>query len=1489
MVDSSSVVILNNKMDIYQIYNGNVVIGKPTTDPEGITITIPDDKNAIIDPQPTVVPTDGFVIIYNSQSGNIDSAYKFTTIKMDGNTFTLTYVPSIIGQKTVFENDITTLCANLTSIQARVLKLFQPDNNSSNTLITECKKTNLYTKSIELIEKFNKLVNSIIYNNIIVKLISVRTNVFDNIELEQTETETETETSSRITLDITGIVKKITNVEYEKTLFKQINELYVTLTQNKTISQGLKPITIPKDVRELTYLLNTLGTYLEENNSSVEVTNFKNNVVSYVNTIIENKLLTYETLYIINDTPHDINEFIRLVNMSVNSKKIDTEYLKDSNTRLITYIKINNTESNSVIDSLIIGGKITYRYNERFNILIDNTTYSSMIVQYNSHDIKYYDDNLTQFSDITTQPKTPPSNNYYNKSTNSIDLYDYTYKYGHFSKIFTPNNTNSDISKEMNEVITMLDNDSPKPVFIIGYGSSGAGKTSSLIYFNKGEGDQKDGVLVWLLKRLCENDRYNKVEFYIKEFSNRTYEEIVRTPANDTKIIYNYTDGKFSISNYDDINDYITGKEKRNKYRTAERKIDEQMAVFKQEIPEEQKPALDFVDSGINPNVDIGDILIRLIDTNRFVKATTNNPNSSRSHVVVYVKLSNQDGNTNQKHGYMYIGDFAGVENKFGCENPSNVIRFLNIPRDNEKNIIGESMKNSTRYYNTEPDTSVDTGYMFGGDYDATVGLDEKYLNGKIDEIDRGNLTSKTKGNVILTASEMYNMLGYKSKSITEFAVDSVTNGNMQTKLDNIRNDKKLTRTYTNIITLGNTIGDNRENLVENIAKKTSFESMLVTNPQIKDNIKNFVLKLLNVDNNGNTKSHIEVKINFDETLKKHIPANKNPEIVKNFNILISKILGLNNNVNSGMIPKDSLVYNNTTNVNLNDIKNCLIETLSNTNTNLDNSMFKCALQCYENPILGGKTYFEFQIKNETIQFKIMEKCAKTSDIDIIFGDNNSITYEVGIGQRTGSDKNIYTIFIKKVSIVITKGTEQPSNIVDLLYSNTSYSLKQENTVINSKLSVINTTIESLTSSIEPTTKDFDKKFSNLIQLYNSIRQLCGYSVVGRDFVNSIINTKSTGGQTQQYNKSVQLRNTKPTQQPQKQPEPQVSITNEIGNIDIEKLKNVYNFVESFFNLNMDQLSPNFTKLVDAVSHKYNKGKTACENRQNEGDYINKTLSDIRKTIDEIMVAKNENKFIAPAFIYECYEQYCPSAIDCFKPKQTSQTSSIPSNIFKSIYDDMNYQDKTQFYKDLLVCVFCVFNIARSANNPPVSRYIDINELKYFVATSGKTFESKSNVTIGKDNNASVENAHQNFKNIIGRIAKNIDYKYKDNNNNTYEIIDNAGLLSYAVSNPNHHKYILADLQAYIDSNKQTAIDIIHHILEYIKKSKIIETIDNYNAASTIGTLDFADRFAKMNMVENTCTIYNLLNNSRAKIQSDNKYKQLTQEQYHQFLSNPKK
>jgi len=266
------------------------------------------------------------------------------------------------------------------------------------------------------------------------------------------------------------------------------------------------------------------------------------------------------------------------------------------------------------------------------------------------------------------------------------NMYKETYVFGEFSELFLPDVNNSDIAEHMtvikDKLIGYSKNDgtkvNPQPVFMLGYGASGAGKTSSLIYFKNAENESdKNGILINLCNQMGKTRHFNKIELKCKEFYHtdpnaKLHDPTVSNSPEEGSISFTFKNGEFLLDG-----DY---EHKTNhKYRLRNQEGDKTKTIFEADSK-------------------LGEVIIHLIDTDRFVKATTNNPNSSRSHTLVFVKLV--DNTSKNPEGNIVIGDFAGVENAFACENPKIIQEFLTVKRDD---------KEGKPYYSTESDgTSID-------------------------------------------------------------------------------------------------------------------------------------------------------------------------------------------------------------------------------------------------------------------------------------------------------------------------------------------------------------------------------------------------------------------------------------------------------------------------------------------------------------------------------------------------------------------------------------------------------------------------------------------------------------------------------------------------------------------------------------------------------------------------------------------------------------
>jgi hypothetical protein len=159
------------------------------------------------------------------------------------------------------------------------------------------------------------------------------------------------------------------------------------------------------------------------------------------------------------------------------------------NNSIITYLKIRNDNANDKA------------FNQaRFPSILYDDQLTKMMVEYNSDDNSYYEEVETSATVIAT-----------NKDNKK-------YLFGEFTKIFLPETTNKKISQDMSNIIKKLVEGNP--LFMLGYGASGAGKTSALIY-NKNAPDleQKPGVIIHLCNLMAGTSYgYTNIELQYSEF-----------------------------------------------------------------------------------------------------------------------------------------------------------------------------------------------------------------------------------------------------------------------------------------------------------------------------------------------------------------------------------------------------------------------------------------------------------------------------------------------------------------------------------------------------------------------------------------------------------------------------------------------------------------------------------------------------------------------------------------------------------------------------------------------------------------------------------------------------------------------------------------------------------------------------------------------------------------------------------------------------------
>jgi hypothetical protein len=260
--------------------------------------------------------------------------------------------------------------------------------------------------------------------------------------------------------------------------------------------------------------------------------------------------------------------------------------------------------------------------------------------------------------------------------------------------------------------------------------------------------------------------------------------------------------------------------------------------------------------------------------------------------------------------------------------------------------------------------------------------------------------------------------------------------------------------------------------------------------------------------------------------------------------------------------------------------------------------------------------------------------------------------------------------------------------------------------------------------------------------------------------------------------------------------------------ISNKNYKALYDLLYEILNLNMKRI-------------KY--GKEVCENRREEGYFINSSLKLIRDTVNEILIEKGKKVLLqAPDIISDCLEDYCPTLSDCFQLTPVMNKKTEYSIIFDDVYQYLTQSNvgytKTDFYKEVLVCVFCVLNISRKANDPPLVSYLDMNDLKkQYYYTEASIDAIKANVS---------------------KLISNVEYYNKQEENK-------HGLVDVVQKDLDE----LKELNGNITSNSDgQAKSTYKNTLE-----RVMNQVDNSNAISTMGTLIFTDKIAKLNTTDTVC------------------------------------
>ena len=926
------------------------------------------------------------------------------------------------------------------------------------------------------------------------------------------------------------------------------------------------------------------------------------------------------------------------------------KYIQDNtNNNIITCLKIRNDQH------------ISKSYNERFDIShngTQNTNVTELIIKYNDANIPYYrpSTGTIKFPAHNAQPKG----------------YNHTYLVGPFTHVFLPDQSNKEIADKLKIIKTkLLDG---IPVFMLGYGASGAGKTSTLIFFNKGKTDEeKNGILVHLCNQLGEEKHFDKIELQCKEFYQRDSTKPVTTVTIPEKgsLSFSYKDSSF-ISDTD-----IT-------------------------LPTQQYYRTKKTETTFPAETLLGEIIIHMIDVDRFVKATTNNPNSSRSHCLIFVTLKGKKENGDPIQATLIFGDFAGVENTFTCEDPKTIKAFLNVRRDGT-NKDGSPLP---PYYSTEGIGKIDNPAGYISDPAGSNGMPAK--GGVQKPIQRTIPTAKNSKQRIVPNSKLVTPTRKNVKPVTKPVINPIPSPATQSMI----------ASYASIVPPP---FSKEKTCISAIQSKDSLFDM--DHPSIRDS--------WNLTNDQK---------NFYST------TTLNATNLTSAFQLIRAYIGSTKSKKT-------------------------IESIHEQYTKMNQSEFRIKLELYLSQTMGSiDTLIETIENGINIQYASKDKIVLRDDLSVIVKSNPSVY------KRSEEDyKKIRTPIITALKKVLK------TTYFEYLISKIPFSELLEPRFLHKKSGRISL-----------------KKFMQTY--YDQIKK--DYTLIEQLSINIIHNSSSENSK--------------------------------------EKLKGI---TEHIF-----EIHGSYPTLIEIVRDmeieiecRIANAMVTCNHRREESYFINNSIKIAREVIKLFLYIKNKDAIqVTPQFIDNCLDSYCPAGENCFQlspAKKGELKSSVDTKsvIFHSIFEVLTslypkYQEKNgleAFCKDIVIGVFCVFNISKGANNPPPTPYLDINDLKIQLNL--------------KWNPTALMNSITPILTRIETSPENGGYADKLDSLRTITASDKPNKTIYEII-----KELVNDIE-----NDISESDYNDSYKKYV--NEFIDMIDNSNAVSAIGTVDFTDKFSKYFTTKAVC------------------------------------
>ena len=1026
---------------------------------------------------------------------------------------------------------------------------------------------------------------------------------------------------------------------------------------------------------------------------------------------------------------------------------IKLEELK--NKKIITYLKINNTNPLKTINQ------------KRYDIYI-NDTKQKMLLKYDESPTEYYNPYGYPNQDI---PEVNPEIK--------------NYLLGNFTNIFLPEESNTYISeKYMQPIINNLIEE--KPVFIFGYGTSGSGKTSSLIYYrdildsNKNE----NGIISNLCLKTIQEFKtkgitITKLKVTFQEISNESIIVLPRPLLFDGDLKYipneNNEDNEVDIKHQYRINEIANNPE--------------YISLFSIFNFDQSRKKYYYTASNT-----LSEIVQYLVDTDRHVKATLNNPQSSRSHALIYIEFyQNADFKT-----ILIVGDFAGVESNFKCNSKDVLEKMLGI----ENTITKKPFYYNLIDYNTHEEFIDDNNN------------DQKPIQLEIEQFIKEEEKKKTFFIKKPTLDTFTN-------KIIDVCEDCITNKNINICIDSM--DSAYTNDLIYLISINQiidftktdfTVEDVKKYLLENYNRK--YEMFNVIN-YIKNKNKIIKKKLKLQKYDYDLFYELPIILNIDtniENTARNYKDNYNNHESKSNDIIDN----LNNYYQSNNKSRDIMSYISNyknDNADISSVIDDIIKNISNMSKFSDVSLIykKTFTKIYENELIDI-----YIIQNdEKFIIKYMSGLHPNKYIPIIFIKKDKKDYDIL--------QKLKTTFIEKkkeMSIFVTNpgsgNTQEKLEIFDKYNDKNNYTL--------------------LSNFLMKSIKD---------NTYNNLQKQMIYDLV-------IVETFFM----QDDEKCIEITD-----------ENKISLKDKTS---VDKFNNLL----KYYYLTVEQ-NDKIEKYVNLIFNKFNKIINSCLLRNNEGDFINRSLFNLNKDIIEITkknmnIQGSENKNFYNSFLLKS----CKYEMNINKVQLPYTKDENKNNIIELIKQHCNNGGLIEnFEEKIIFCIIGFLNISSLTDNPPKVKYVD---------TSSDT--DTTIITEKENKEISIIDKCIYWLNIIkisvNRLISTIEEKNEKKKNNLKEKIigdlkslnedlkEKIVFSSNDYDDVNYLKKFNTDLEKLIiQFTEQLPVQTEKQkIFEQIERKKLedeepntIENIKKTNNYTTLGTLEYIDRMAKFNVTENICSV----------------------------------